>query len=84
MAGTHRPEGILLTSEPIQAAYAALEDIARPFWRGWACPDRPWMARRSGRRARTVRLAHNAAETPYTLEEEALVEARMRALGYFE
>ena len=85
MAGTHRPEGILLTSEPIQAAYAALEDIAPAILARLGVPGPPmdgtslWAAG-----AEQSALPITAAETPYTLEEEALVEARMRALGYFE
>jgi len=90
MNGAHRPEGVLFLSEKPAARSAALQDIAptvlahlgvaappmdgRSLFEEQAIPDAPGAA-----------APHPlAGETEYTREEQALIEARLRALGYYE
>ncbi len=85
MNGTHRDPGILFLSEPTRATEASLADIAPTVLAvlgvsGPSMDGQPLLG-----------VAHDVAPLDsgngpqsYTAEEEAVVEARMRALGYFE
>ncbi len=86
MNGSHRPEGVLFLSRPVAHIDATLEDVAPTMLSALGVPGPPmegrdlFGARQSG--AVETRADHETA--PYTPEEEAIIEARLRALGYFE
>ncbi len=94
MNGAHRPTGVLFLSERANRSAASLEDIAPTVLTvlGVAGPPmdgRPLLGDIVG----SVEMpAHGAGaepsafsgEQPYTPEEEARIEKRLRALGYYE
>lgn len=70
MNGTHRPEGIFVTSEPDEMP-SALADVA------------PWLLDRMGIDWDSDETPE-AERSHYTPEQDARVAARLRALGYLE
>jgi len=85
MNGTHRDRGILFLSEATRATAPSLADIAPTVLAvlGVPGPDLdgcPLLGSAHGR----VNASAGGAPQDYTSEEEAVVAARMRALGYFE
>jgi predicted AlkP superfamily phosphohydrolase/phosphomutase len=86
MNGNHRDTGVLLLSEPCQATSARLEDIAPTLLAvlGLEHPGLDGHALLDGPAGRQVEATAGASARPYTPEEEAAIEARLRDLGYFE
>lgn len=85
MNGVHRPTGVLLLSEPVHAREARLEDIAPTVLAVLGVPGPPMDGRNLlAQPAGVARPGFAQTETPYTAEESAILEARLRALGYFE
>ncbi len=70
MNGTHRPEGIFVTTDA-DAVPRALVDVA------------PWLLERMGIGWHPA-SAREAPRADYTPEEDARVAERLRALGYLE
>ena len=85
MTGTHRPVGIFMLSEQVRATETALLDVAPTVYAALGVPGPPMEGRSllgpPGTRAHET---PPPAETAYTPEQEAVVEARLRDLGYFE
>lgn len=86
MNGNHRGEGVLFASRAIEAETALIEDIAPSVLAALGVPGPPMEGKRlwgadAGQAAEAPRTA---AERPFTPEEEALIETRLRGLGYFE
>ena len=85
MNGNHRPEGVLFLSEPVTAANASIEDIAPTVLARLGVAGPPMDGRSLLDGTTCVSDAGTSPEkTPYTDKEEALIEKRLRALGYFE
>lgn len=87
MNGTHRDPGVLFLSEPASIQGAGLQDIAPTVLAAMAVPAPPMEGRAllgdlPGAGATPSNFT--AQPSPYTPEEEALIEERLRALGYFE
>ena len=70
MNGTHRPEGIFVTTE-VDEIPRALPDVA------------PWLLERMGLSWECA-STHQTPRADYTPEEDARVAERLRALGYLE
>lgn len=88
MNGTHRDPGSILLSAPAALEGASLLDIA-PTVLAVLGVEGPAMEGRSlveSTNAQVATAAHDfaAKPAPYTPEEEAQIEERLRALGYFE
>jgi hypothetical protein len=88
MNGVHRPNGVLFLSEPVAAVQASIADIAPTILArlGVAGPAMDgqslWGDAAS---APPIQVECNVGEPAgYTPEEERVIEARLRALGYFE
>lgn len=85
MTGTHRDPGVLLASQPVTHAAPGLQDIAPTVLSILDVAGPPmdgsplW-----GETKATAAMAHATNGTPYTAEEERLIESRLRALGYLE
>lgn len=86
MTGNHRPEGVLMLSEPVDMDTCSLLDVAPTVYATLGVPGPPMEGR-----ALLGEPAGVAAETdyappptPYAPDEEAAVEQRLRDLGYFE
>ena len=87
MNGTHRQTGILLLSEKPAATSASLEDIAPTLLDklGIACPGLDGASLYGAAGGEQVEApAVLVPARPYTPEEEAVIETRLRDLGYFE
>lgn len=85
MTGNHRDPGVLLLSEPVEAGHARLLDVAPTVLAVLGVPGPPMEGRALLGQARPPRsAAPPREETPYTEEESAEVEARLRGLGYLE
>lgn len=85
MNGNHRDPGVLYMSERTEAISASLQDIAPTAlaFLGVAAPPmdgRPLIGKLDEGSGHSM----NTPQQVYTPEEEAKVEARLRALGYFE
>ena len=78
MTGNHRPQGVFFSSELVAAENLSLLDIA-PTVCAHLGLDAPHVQGRAMAEAEPV-----AAPQPYTAEQEAAVESRLRDLGYFE
>jgi len=85
MTGNHRDPGVLFISQPCTAASASLQDIAPTVLAalGVAAPPMDGKAL-IGNADKAASAGKREAQRAYTPEEEAKVEARLRALGYFE
>src|SRR5690606_4628196 len=85
MTGTHRDPGLLISSQPVNLPQPGLEDIA-PTVLSVLGVDAPPMdgATLWGRPPDRQNFAAIAAPSPYSAAEEALIESRLRALGYLE
>ncbi len=85
-AGTHRGAGVLFLSEKTEAVSARLEDVAPTILKvvGVEGPrmDGHSLLGREG--AGGVPSPFRTVEQPYSEEEEAIIAARLRALGYHE
>ena len=75
MNGTHRRNGVWLATDAAAGRPAAIEHVAAFVLRALGIEDAPGDATGGG---------PSAAPLPYSAEEEALVAARLRALGYLE
>lgn len=86
MTGNHRPAGVLLLSEPARAERARLEDVAPTVLGVLGVPGPPMEGRAllGGGDEAAAMCAAQRGESPYSPEEQAEIEARLRALGYFE
>lgn len=86
MTGNHRPEGVFLLSEPVAAEHCSLLDVAPTVYAALGTPGPPMEGRPLIGEAAGVAGtgAHATAPSPYTPEEAAAVEQRLRELGYFE
>lgn len=85
MTGTHRPDGILFLSERTEQTKPGLEDIAPTVLAALGVAGPPMEGRSLlGAGADEAETARVNAEVPYSAEEEAMIEARLRALGYLE
>ncbi len=85
MTGTHRPMGVLLLSERTHAAQPGLEDIAPTVLAALGVAGPPMDGKSLlAEAADGVAEAPDIVEAPYSPEEEAMIEARLRALGYLE
>ena len=87
MTGNHRPTGILMGSMPFHRADSTLLDVAPTVYDllgvpGPAMEGSSLVGDASG--PPTAAIARAAGESPYTAEQEAAIEARLRGLGYFE
>lgn len=86
MNGAHRDPGTLVLSSPADIAGASLLDIAPTVLAVMGIPAPPMEGRAllgaSG--AATAPLEYTAVPAPYSEEQEAQIEERLRALGYFE
>ena len=85
MNGNHRPTGIFMLNRPVDADACSLLDVAPTVYAalGIEGPEvegfsllEPYAASASTPAATTA--------AAYTPEQEAAVESRLRALGYFE
>ena len=85
MTGNHRPTGVLFLSRPVEARAASLLDIAPTVYAAMDVPG-PSMEGVSllGNHAERVVETAPQTESPYTPEQSAAVENRLRDLGYFE
>jgi arylsulfatase A-like enzyme len=85
MNGTHRDMGVLLLSENTNATAASLADIAPTVLAVLEVPG-PAMEGRSllGEGLDLLAIEHGPTSFSFTEEEEAIMAARMRALGYLE
>jgi predicted AlkP superfamily phosphohydrolase/phosphomutase len=87
MNGNHRDTGILILSEPTRATSATLQDIAPTVLArlGVAGPAMDGHALLGESMLRHEdETGTDTQETPYSPEEQAQIEERLRALGYFE
>ncbi len=86
MTGNHRPEGVLLLSEPADAASCSLLDVAPTVYGALGVPGPPMEGRALTGEPTAAAVAGEYApqRAPYAPEEEAAVEQRLRDLGYFE
>ena len=87
MNGSHRAKGILLLSEPCTAQEAHIADVAPTVLARLGVPAPPMDGRDlfgNASAAPAASGAWTAEESPYTAEEEAMIESRLRGLGYFE
>jgi len=86
MNGTHRDPGVVFWSQPAALAGASLRDIAPSVLAAMAQPAPPMQGRSlfGGESIGADATAYATSPAPYTPEEEALIEERLRALGYFE
>ena len=87
MNGNHRGTGVLLLSERTEAKAADLEDVAPTVLSvlGVAGPPMDGHSLLGAVPEAAGGQAGAPAEArPYTPEEEAAIEARLRDLGYFE
>ncbi|PCJ53276.1 MAG: hypothetical protein COA73_15485 [Candidatus Hydrogenedentota bacterium] len=87
MNGNHRPTGVFMLSEKVNASETSLLDIAPTVYDLLGIPGPPMDGVSLVGGANTspeTAPASTAPETPYTPEQEAAIEARLRDLGYFE
>jgi len=90
MNGNHRPTGIFLLSEPVQAKETYLLDIVPTVYHAMGIPASPTegqslLGSNSHGRDQRQREGEAPAEPHvYTPEQEAVIENRLRNLGYFE
>jgi predicted AlkP superfamily phosphohydrolase/phosphomutase len=86
MTGSHRPTGVLYLSEPTTAGLARLEDIAPTILSrlGIAAPPMDGTSLFGDAPPSTPSASSPTETRAYTDEEEALIEGRLRDLGYFE
>lgn len=85
MTGTHRDPGILLASHAVNHPAPALQDIAPTVLSVLGVAGPPMEGRPLwGAAPEVAAYAHAPAETPYSAEDERLIEERLRALGYLE
>ena len=86
MNGNHRAEGVFLLSKAFDARAMSLLDIAPTVYDilGVAAPEMDGRSMLGGPIEDGVMPAAVVAGFDYTPEQEAEVEARLRALGYFE
>lgn len=85
MTGNHRPEGVFFLSQPVEPQTMSLLDVAPTVYQllGVSAPALEG-ASLLGRPAEAAQPHEHAAVSPYTAEQEAAIEARLRDLGYFE
>ncbi|MCH7959925.1 MAG: alkaline phosphatase family protein, partial [Candidatus Hydrogenedentes bacterium] len=86
MNGTHRPTGVFFLSRPVVAENASLLDIAPTVYAAMGVPG-PAMEGSSllgGAPAGPTYASSESAPQPYTVAQEAVIEQRLRDLGYFE
>jgi predicted AlkP superfamily phosphohydrolase/phosphomutase len=85
MNGVHRPDGVLLLSKPLLQPVTRLLDMAPTALAlmGLAAPAMEGTVLAGKQREGTTSTFH-PADTPYTTEDAEAIEARLRALGYFE
>lgn len=85
MNGVHRDPGILLLSEPTQHKDPSLLDIAPTVLGVLGIPGPPMEGRSLlDPASQTLPAASSMVKSPYTKEEEAVLEQRLRDLGYLE
>lgn len=88
MNGTHRELGVLFLSVPAGCAGASLLDIAPTVLAAMGVAGPPMEGRDliggGATPEASVTTDFAVAASPYSAEEEAQIEARLRALGYFE
>jgi predicted AlkP superfamily phosphohydrolase/phosphomutase len=85
MNGNHRGAGVVFWSEPASVEGAGLEDIAPTVLAALDVTGPPMDGRSLlGGCACAEAAAASGAERPYTPREEALIETRLRGLGYYE
>jgi len=86
MNGSHRPNGVLILSEPTNAKRARLEDVAPTVLNALGVPGPPMDGHPllGGPRAHRPSAASHPREQRYGQEEERAVERQLRGLGYFE
>lgn len=85
MNGNHRPTGVLFLSERVSAREASLLDVAPTVYALLDVPAPPLDGRSLVGCAETRPVEVGVrAPAPYTPEQKAMVEARLRDLGYFE
>lgn len=86
MTGNHRPMGVLFLSKPVDAANAALQDVAPAVLAELDVAGPPMDGVSLLTPARVgVNVDAAARETAvYTPEQERQIEERLRDLGYFE
>ncbi|MBI2424596.1 MAG: alkaline phosphatase family protein [Candidatus Hydrogenedentes bacterium] len=84
-SGVHRDPGILLSSMPVNAEIPHIADIAPTVLHLLGVPGPPMDgASLTGGALSPGAVAARPAPAPYTPEEEAVLEERLRALGYLE
>lgn len=86
MNGTHRPTGLWLLSEPVASRHASLEDVAPTVLAllGAAGPEMEGTSLTASAGETREPLDRAPQGRGYTPEQEARIEAQLRALGYFE
>ena len=87
MTGNHRPTGIFMLSEPVTAAATRLEDVAPTVLDVLDLPAPPMdgLSLLGGGVTAMATVSAGASDAqPYTAEEQAAIEARLRDLGYYE
>ena len=84
MTGNHRPTGVFFLSEPVDAAHTSLLDVAPTIYAALNVPGPPMEGRSLFEATSESHAPYDVADAAYTPAQEALVEARLRELGYFE
>ncbi len=93
MTGNHRPVGVFMLSEPVAAPRASLLDVAPTVYAALGVEGPPMEGRsllgnaRAGESPALPPVQFGEAPraaAPYTREETAAIESRLRDLGYFE
>lgn len=87
MTGNHRPVGIFAVSEPVTVAACSLLDVAPTVYAAIEVAGPPAMEGRSlfdTPPVSEITAAFAPAVRAYTADETAVIEERLRSLGYFE
>lgn len=86
MNGVHRPMGVIFLSQPANINGSGLEDIAPTVLAalGVSAPPMDGRALWDTEKPSAGSSWNGGTTNPYTAEEEALLERRLRGLGYFE
>jgi len=85
MNGNHRANGVLFLSKPFVSGAARMEDVAPTVLAQMGVPGPPMDGTPLLGDMETVEaVSYAASARPYSMEEERIIEERLRALGYFE